>query len=115
MLSCLINPIIGEECSFISAFIFDILGAVNDNVRCSEDPIVIDLYLDSSERLIDVPGIDEETAWEIVKIRTLTRSLKYFIQKNNFGFDLLTEMIQWDVGLLARQEMIISYNGLQIG
>merc|ERR1712240_604912 len=70
-------------------------------------PIVIDLYLASKEDLMDIPGVDEKTSETIIKARTLSCSLAMFIDRG--GFKVLMEDIQYDVGLLARKEMILAF------
>ena len=108
----LINPT-DEEGSVLSKSISLFLREVNAITSYPHE--TIDLFHDRIERLIDVPGIDDEVALQIYKARTQSKTLLYFIQKDYFGFEVLTEFVQHDVGLLARQDLTLCYNGVAIG
>merc|ERR1719319_242467 len=75
-------------------------------VESTNDCVVIDLFLATASQLIDIPGVCEEIAEEIMEART-NSNLQEFLDKG--GFKILTEEIQYDVGLLARREMMVAY------
>ena len=69
---------------------------------------VIDLYLAKKDELMDIPGVDEDTAEEIIKARKFAWTFSVFLDKG--GFRILTEEIQYEVGLLARRELVLAFN-----
>ena len=71
----------------------------------------IDLATASRDDLVDIPGIDEEKAEEIIRKRQRLKTFSQFITKFYFGFDLFSSVIQYDVGLLKRKEISISFSG----
>ena len=69
---------------------------------------VIDLLLDDKENLMDIPGIDEKAAEDLINARAETSSITKFL--DNGGFQILTEEIQFNIGLLARKELVLAFN-----
>ena len=78
----------------------------------SEDVVtsfeLIDLFTAPTTQLIDIPGIDEDLAQQIVEARSGVRTLPEFLDR---AFSILTEEIQYDVGLLGRNEMVLTFRG----
>ena len=77
----------------------------------SEDVITsfefVDLFTAPATQLIDIPGIDEELARHIVEMRSGASNLPEFLDRG--GFSILAEEIQYDVGLLGRNEMFLTF------
>ena len=74
----------------------------------------IDLYSAELDELIDIPGIDEENCLVLTESREKNKMVFDFAKKGRPGYKILTEEIQFDVGLLARKEMTLYYNGFKI-
>ena len=69
----------------------------------------VDLLTAPGAKLVDIPGVDEDLAQEILKTRSGSSNLAEFLDRG--GFHVLTEEIQYDVGLLGRNEMVLTFNG----
>ena len=74
----------------------------------------IDLYSAELDELIDIPGIDEENCLVLTESREKNKMVFDFAKKGRPGYKILTKEIQFDVGLLARKEMTLYYNGFKI-
>ena len=69
---------------------------------------VIDLYLACKEDLMDIPGVDEDTAQKVIELRSSSPYLSTFLYRG--GLNILKEEIQCDVGLLKRKELVLAFN-----
>ena len=75
----------------------------------------IDLLYASKDDLLDIPGIDYDLAAFILTSRNNWKTFTEAIRSSKAFFQMMTKDIQYDVGLLRRNELELSFNQKKLG